>query len=103
MLFARIHPPAQRGSDAYSVEYDGEVIVVGSRNAELDAARILLGRGITGKLTFLGPTGKPRLIVDIAKAAKLSIDDRHGMRFIRWKPFSADAVRPGTAATEKAA
>ena len=89
MLYARLHLPEKSNSDAYSVSYDGEVIVVGSRNAELDAARVLLKRGVTGALTFLGPTGKPRLIVDIEKAAKLTTqDNRGGMRFIRWEAFS---------------
>jgi hypothetical protein len=42
---------------------------------ELDAARVLAGRGFTGQLTFLDAvTGKPRLILtDINKAAKLTV------------------------------
>jgi len=36
----------------------------------------LLARGITGKLTMLdGKTGKPRTIVDIEKAAKLTVEE----------------------------
>jgi hypothetical protein len=95
LIFARLHPPKTPSSDRYSVEFHNEIIVVSSRTAEMDAARVLLKRGITGPLTFLCPTGKPRLIIDIAKAARLSIDDRHGMRFARWRPFLPMPYAPG--------
>ena len=48
----------------YSVICRGELIVDRSRDPECDAARALLARGITGKLTLLdGKTGKPRIII----------------------------------------
>jgi hypothetical protein len=98
-LYATLHPPVTLSSDRYSVEYGGEIIVVSSRTAEMDAARVLLKRGITGLLTFLdAKTGKPRISVDIEKAAKLTIrEDNRGMGFAPWKPFPTTAVRPRTA------
>jgi hypothetical protein len=56
-LVARLHPPIHeeraRYTGLYSVEYDGEIVVVGSRNPECALARILLAKGITGKVTML--------------------------------------------------
>ena len=45
-----------------------------------------------------GKTGKPRTIVDIEKAAKLTVrDDRSSSpRFVRWKPLPADLKGPQT-------
>jgi hypothetical protein len=72
----------------YSVTFNGETIVTRSRVAELDAVRVLLGRGITGKLTFYAD-GKPRFTIDIEEAAKLTVreDARIGPLFVKWKPF----------------
>jgi hypothetical protein len=70
--------PLRQGSQRddyylYDVTFRGEEIVSGSRVPECDAARVLLARGMTGKLTMLdGKTGKPRLIIDIEGAAKLT-------------------------------
>ena len=72
-LTARLHPKWVGGRDGYhySVICRGELIVDRSRDPECDAARALLARGITGKLTMLdGKTGRPRTIVDVEKAAK---------------------------------
>jgi hypothetical protein len=56
----------------YSVDFDGDIIVDHSPDPEADAARALLARGITGKLTMIdAETGKPCTIVNIEKAAKL--------------------------------
>jgi hypothetical protein len=95
MLYARLHSPVTKCLDRYSVSFDGEVIVVSSRTAEMDAARVLLARGIKGPLTFLDATsGKPRVIVDIEKAAKLTVrEDRRGMSFVKYRPMPADAHR----------
>ena len=99
-LVARLHPPAHkegsRYSGLYSVEFDGEIIVVASRDPELDAARALLAKGITGKLTFVdATTGKPRSILDIEKAAELTVREnrRDGPRFVEWEPMTEDAVQ----------
>ena len=85
-LTARLHPKWVGGRDGYrySVICRGELIVDRSRDPECDAARALLARGITGKLTLLdGKTGKPRIIVDIEKAAKVRVSEesRDGLRF----------------------
>jgi hypothetical protein len=65
-LTARLHPKWVGGRDGYhySVICRGELIVDRSRDPECDAARALLARGITGKLTMLdGKTGRPPTIV----------------------------------------
>jgi hypothetical protein len=77
-LTARLHPKWVGGRDGYrySVICRGELIVDRSRDPECDAARALLARGITGKLTLLdGKTGKPRIIVDIEKCAGLTVKE----------------------------
>jgi hypothetical protein len=52
------------------------LLVAGSRDPELDAARALLALGIDGTLTMLdGKTGKPRSIVNIEKAATLTVEE----------------------------
>src|SRR6185436_12613769 len=71
----------------YDVEFDGEVIVKNSKDAECDAARVLLSRGISGKITMVdAKTGKPRTIVNIEKAAKVTVSETrsHGARFVKW-------------------
>ena len=73
----------------YDVEFEGEVIVKNSKDAECDAARALLARGMTGKLTMVdAKTGKPRTFINIEKAAKLTVSETrsHGPRFARWTP-----------------
>jgi hypothetical protein len=84
---ARLHPPMHKQgvpySGSYAVEFEGEMIVKGSRKPECDAARALLARGITGKLTMLDAnTGKPRTIIDIERAAHLTMSEesRDGLR-----------------------
>src|SRR6476660_880435 len=47
----------------YDVEFNGEVIVKNNKDAECETARVLLARGITGKVTMVdAKTGKPRTI-----------------------------------------
>jgi hypothetical protein len=95
MLVAGVRPPVHEEgrpySGLYSVEYDGEIM--GSRGPEHDAARALLAKGTTGKLTFVDAnTGKPRAIIDIEKAAKLTVreDRRPGPCFVEWTPMPND-------------
>ena len=90
-IAARIHPHWV-GADGYlySVIYDGRLLVERSRDPECDAARALVARGVTGKLTLLdGKTGKPRTIIDIEKAAKLTVreDRRKGPLFVGWAAY----------------
>jgi len=54
-------PPAGQSRDnwyLYDVVFDGETIVANSKDAECEAARVLLARGITGKLTMLDAATK---------------------------------------------
>jgi hypothetical protein len=63
---------------------EGKLLVERSRNPECDAARALLAKGITGKLTLCdGKTGIPRTIINMEKAAQLRVADesRKGLRF----------------------
>ena len=61
---------------ATSVVFDGKLLVERSRDPECDAAWALLKRGYTGKLHMLdGKTGKPRIIIKIEKAAKLTAEE----------------------------
>ena len=57
---ARLHPhwAGGRAGYVYSVIYDGELIVSRSRDPECDAARALLAKGLTGKLTLLDGTDR---------------------------------------------
>ena len=73
MLKAYLHPkkkPNDRHWYAYDVVFDGELLVTDSRDPEHDLARVLLTRGLTGKVTIYdASTGKPRTVVDIERAA----------------------------------
>ena len=96
MLKARLHPLAK---GRYSVLFDGKLLVEGSRDPECDAARALLAQGITGKLTLCdGKTGRPRTIIDIEKAAKLTVEEGpHGPHFVKARtvvdrPYSPETV-----------
>src|SRR6185503_18854873 len=71
----------------YSVIFDGKLIVDRSRDPECDAARALSAMGYTGKLTMLdGKTGKPRTIIDVEKAAGLTVEETGNFpRFRKWR------------------
>ena len=97
MVQARIHPHwiGGRSGYAWSVLYEGELLVSRSTTPEFDAARALLAKGVTGKLTLLdGKTGRPRLTLDIEKCAKLTVRDdrRRGPCFVKWTPMPSDAL-----------
>jgi hypothetical protein len=86
---ARIHPRWVGGRDGYryTVLFDGKLLVANSRDPEFDAARALVAKGITGKLTLCdGKTGRPRTIIDIERAAKLCTVERRrdGLRFEKY-------------------
>jgi hypothetical protein len=87
---AYLHAAKRGRGDRFDVVFDGERIVEGSHVAELDAARALHAKGIVGRLTIIdGATGKPRTIINIEAAAKLTVrEDRHdGPRFATWRPM----------------
>ncbi len=72
--------------------HDGKLLVERSRDPECDAARALLAKGITGKLCLCdGKTGVPRIVIDIEKAAKLTVRE-DGLRFVRWTSFPSDGA-----------
>jgi hypothetical protein len=100
MLVARLHAPVHKEGVKYtglfSVEFDGEIVVVCSRDPEHDAARALLAKGITGKLAFVdAQTSEPRTFIDIEKAAKRTVREnrRDGPRFAKWEPMSESAFQ----------
>jgi hypothetical protein len=99
-LTAKLHDPIRKVGvpfrDVYSVTFNSETIVTASRVPELDAARVLLARGITGTLTVVDAvTGKPCSIINIEKAARLTVEENRsrGPRFARWAPLPANAHR----------
>ena len=104
---ARLHPRwvGGRAGYLYSVIFDGELLVDRSRDPECDAARALLAKGITGKLTMLdGKTGRRRTIINIEKAAKLRTAEpnRGVVHFQKWVLFSLVST-PSPEAGEEAA
>jgi hypothetical protein len=75
---ARLHPRwiGGRAGYVYSVVFDGKLLVERSRDPECDAARALVAIGLTGKLTLCdGKTGVPRTIINIEKAARLTVEE----------------------------
>ena len=61
----------------YDVIFDGETIVSGSRDPEYEAARVLHGLGLRGRFRTVDfNTGRPRMVLDIATAAKLRTIER---------------------------
>ena len=103
---ARLHPKWVGGHDGYrySVLFEGKLLVENSRDPECDAARALVAKGITGKLTMCdGKTGKPRTIIDIEKAAQLTVSEesRDGLRLRRAR--TTDNSPPSPEADEEAA
>ncbi len=77
MLKARLHPNRKPGRcHTHSVVFRGKLLVQHSRDPECDAARALLAKGFTGKFTLLdGKTGKPRTVIDIERAARLTTEE----------------------------
>jgi len=79
------------------VLHDGEVIVRRTRDPEYDAARVLHARGLRGRFRTIDfRTGKPRMILDIAKAAKLCTIERNdaGPIVVPYRPMTgADKAR----------
>ena len=60
----------------YNVVFDGELIVEHSRDPECDLARALKARGYTGMVDMLdGATGRLRSIINIEKAARLTVKE----------------------------
>ena len=93
------HLHAEQRGNLYEVSFDGEVIVRRSREPELDLARALLARGITGSVAILdGKTGRSRTTINLERAAKLSV--REGP--LRFVPFQSRPNRSPAAETRSA-
>ena len=101
---ARLHPIWVGGRDGYrySVLYYGKLLVDRSRDPECDAARALLAKRITGTLTMLdGKTGRPRTIIDIERAAKLTAEEGpNGPRFRRHRSRGNSLYGPETGSVD---
>jgi hypothetical protein len=71
----------------YNVIFDGDVVIEGSRDPDTDLARVLEARDYCGTVTMLdGMTGRPRIIINIARAAKLSAEEGpNGPRFVKYR------------------
>jgi hypothetical protein len=82
-LIAELFPIDTR----YNVVFDGDLVLEGSRDPECDLARILLSRGHTGTVTLLdGKTKRPRSIINIEKAAKITVEEGpNGPRFVKYR------------------
>jgi len=94
-IFVTLQPLGGKRGQTYNVLLNGEIIALGSRDPEHDAARVLLRRGITGRMTTLGPDGRVRMHFDIEETAKWSMEENaSGLRRRRWKPFSRWDVFP---------
>ena len=79
----------------YDVILDGETIVRRSRDPEFDAARVLHSRGLRGRFRTIDFfTGRPRMVLDIERAARLRTIERAdaGPPVVgRYRPLSDDA------------
>jgi hypothetical protein len=84
----------QRGH-LYRVHHAGAVLILSSRNPEFDACRLLLTKGIVGRLEVwhLGAQF-PSLLIDIVKGSGLTVEDsdRVGPRLALWRPQSENAT-----------
>jgi hypothetical protein len=101
-LRARLHPIwVPKVGYRWSVVFRGKLLVDQGRHPECDAARALLARGFIGKLTLLdGKTGKPRTIIDIEKAARLTTEEGpRGPRFVKYRKTVVDRSRAAEAKT----
>ncbi len=102
MLQARLHPIwMPKVGYRWSVVFRSKLLVERSRDPECDAARALQARGYTGKLTLLdGKTGKPRTIIDIVRAARLTTEEGpRGPRFVKYRKTVVDRSRTAEAKT----
>jgi hypothetical protein len=103
---ALIH--SRKAGRRWDVEFEGEVLVRGSRDPECDLARALLAKGISGTVTVVDRRSrKPRTIVNIERDSKRTVheDRRKGPCFVRWKPLTKTARQrvEGRAPTAKRA
>jgi hypothetical protein len=102
VLKARLHPLRVGGGYVYSVIFEGGLLVDRSRDPECGAARALLARGYTGSLHMLdGRSGRPRTVIDIEKAARLTAEEGSPPRFRRFRGVENAPTAPGGMAHTK--
>jgi hypothetical protein len=96
---ARLFPkvkPSHRHWYAYDVEFDGDLIVMDSRDPEHDLARALLSRGITGHVRLIGPgcTGAiiHRTTINIERAAQWCVGSN--LERYRWRGAETSDYSP---------
>ena len=72
----------------FNVIFEGELVLEGVRDPECDLARVLVARGYSGLVTMLdGNTGKPGTVINIEKAAKLTVvEGPNGPKFVKYGP-----------------
>ena len=71
---ARLHPVGRHG--LYNLVHEGKLLVEHSRDPELTLRVLCSPLGIIGKLIMLdGKTGRPRTIINIEKAAKVTVKE----------------------------
>ena len=80
-------------SGKYSVSYGGELIVVGSRQPEEDAARALYSRGLRGRMVVGGDAKQ----VDLASAATRKAGRGEIKSWRGFDELSLDSLKAGTA------
>jgi hypothetical protein len=80
---------AEQSPGRYRATLNGEGLIGGSDTPFLDSARVLLSRGVTGRLEMWDETRPyPRMVGDIASAARLTVrTDRGKLRFDLWRPL----------------
>lgn len=60
------------------MEFQADRILNPSRDPEHEACRVLYGRGIRGRITFIHQHGTPGMLMDIERRAGLTVKDRDG-------------------------
>jgi hypothetical protein len=87
-----IEPTTIRGERGqhYRVHYEGALLIDETWNPECEACRVLLARGIVGRLETwrFGKSHPDMLVPNIAKAAEWTVGENEdsGPRFVRWRP-----------------
>jgi hypothetical protein len=74
----------------YRVTYADNLLIENTRNPEYDACRVLLAKGITGRLeVWRAGTTFPASSIDIERGAGWTISEteEHGPRLVRWRRF----------------
>jgi hypothetical protein len=78
----------------YRASLSGVLLVESSRDPEHDAARTLLARGITGRMTTIGLDGKPRMHFDIETAARQqAVEGNSGPKIVSWSGLDRSPAR----------